>query len=153
MPAGDVWGNSWGDSWGNSWALATGAPAVEVRYTGGLLSRHKTEKEKRLERIKMGIIPPDLPPAVQEDVEKAAISSQSASKARKLAKKHAQNREYIERIVSELHEAYTAIEREVWDDLLQESSQLSAERAAIELKNKRRRNSAAAAILVLNSWP
>jgi len=75
-----AWGYSWGASWGNSWGARVAAPAVVNGGGGGVrhTRRRKSSKQIREERIRLGILPPEVQEAVEAAAEKIIETPQPA---------------------------------------------------------------------------
>lgn len=69
MAIGVNWGDVWKPVWSEVWAQTQESPAVETNTGGWETYRHydrrrKTDEDVRLERIRLGILPPDEPKTV-----------------------------------------------------------------------------------------
>jgi len=122
--------------------------------TGGwptAYQRFKSKRDIRQERIRMGIIPDDMPEPVAKAVEEAAQSPITEIKAKQLAETVKANEGEIERLVNELRDAYKAAEADIWAELIQEAQQ-ERDALQIQITNERRQrnNNAAMVLLMLN---
>jgi len=112
-------------------------PAVA---TGGWLRSYpsKSDEERRLERIKLGIIPPDLPEPIKTEIAQVAEGRSSEKQLRALSKQYRENASKLIRIAKSLAAAFADFEREqALNDARRTLAYLEFEQL------KRRRNNAA----------
>ena len=82
-----AWGKAWGKSWGKAWGAAltdVAAPAAPTFGGGGYhypRRQSRTPDEIGAERIRLGIIPPDVEKAVEKAVETVIARRGVPSKA------------------------------------------------------------------------
>ena len=129
-------------------ATIIGEAGVDATYVAGapLYNRYKSEKEKRQERIALGILPPDLPEEQKEAVKEAAVAKEPAKEITKQLKsleiKSRKTRKELKDLVKQLQAEYEQAYQEIWQALIEEQERL-------DLINQRNRN-AVAVLLMMN---
>jgi len=126
-------------------AVVVEAPAVA---TGGWLRSYpsKSDEERRLERIKLGIIPPDLPEPIKTEIAQVAEGRSSEKQLRAISKQYRENASKLIRIAKSLATAFADFERE---QALMTAQMVMAHLEQEIVDHRRRQRNSAAIILMM----